>query len=552
MLGKTLALWSALLFAGAAALTYTIALDPARYSEQPYCFEIGAGGSTTRGRYLVVGSDAYLWWAHTQDSVVCGPDPGDTETALAGMTGTLVALPAGLSTSQAHAALVATALSGMTGINSAAAAAAGNSDGGWNVEVETDGRALAMGTRAYASRGAAGLHGSHIYRMPRAGEVSGSQSFEITRVLSTRIDIPPTDAVIWAVQIALGTAIDAGTQRPRIQYWASTSASDTGAGTEMVYDFGQIPAAQMVVGGVATIPLTAAQSAALRTAIDAAAGTNHWLSVHSTGGTRYNTIPIGAGLEGETADESLCIAPGGAVSAETTATTWTAGGSSFGFTVPMRLVYDVDICTTGEHHTFWGGFATYAEYPGAPYIGLPDTLTTQTGDIAGLEGARILRIGGGQATGSDVRRGFLTGGDTTLDAADVDGATLLVDCGLTSATGAISYADAPTGSDTVRVPSVAAGLWIAYKGQGAAGPGEGGPGPFSSAGTIVQPTSWVRRFGVNIGRNPMEVDAVDGAGYGDDATPFEDPVTPTSQSYPGNLPSSRGEFWHPAVAVALV
>ncbi len=307
----------------------------------------------------------------------------------------------------------------------------------------------------------------------------------------------------------------------------------------------------MVVGDVATIPLTAAQSAALRTAINAAVGTNHWLSVHSTGGTRYNTIPIGAGLEGETADEGLRIAPGGAVSAETTATTWTAGGSSFGFTVPMRLVYDVDICTTGEHHTFWGGFATYAEYPGAPYIGLPDTLTTQTGDIAGLEGARILRIGGGQATGSDVRRGFLTGGDTTLDAADVDGATLLVDCGLTSATGAISYADAPTGSDTVRVPSVAAGLWIAYKGQGAAGPGEGGPGPFSSAGTIVQPTSWVRRFGVNIGRNPMEVDAVDGAGYGDDATPFEDPVTPTSQSYPGNLPSSRGEFWHPAVAVAL-
>jgi len=530
---------------------YVGSVDPVRWSELPYCFEIGSGGSTLRHAAILVGSTDYVWYRHTTvDGVLAGPDPGDTEAELAGRSGTAVTLPVGLSSAEEHAELLATALRTIPSVTDVTVAGSANADSGWSLTVTTNGAALATGTRQWADRGAAGLHGSHIYRMPRGGEVAGSQSFEITRIIGSRIEAPPTDATIWAVQIALGTQVDAGAERPRIQYWASTSAADAGIGTEMLYDFGQIPASQMVVGDVATIYLTAEQSVALRAAIDGAVGTFHWLSVHATSGTRYNAIPTGAGFSGETADENLRVnSAAGAFSAGTAATTWTAGGSSFPYVVPLRLVYDIDPCTTGEHHTYWGGFAAYDEYPGPPFIGLPDTLTTQTADITGLEAARILRVGGGQASGGDVRRGFLTGGDTTLDAPQLAGATLLVDCGTTPATGTISYVNAPTGVDTARVPSVAEGMWIAYKGQGAAGPGEGGPGPFT-AGRIDQPTSWVRRFGVNIGQNPMERDNEGPPGYGDDATPFVTPIVSSGESSPENLPSSRAELWHPAISFA--
>lgn len=531
---------------GPSGATYSFPVEPARFSELPQCFELGVGGCPYRHTYLTVGTDAYLWWAHTQDSVIVGPDPGDTEPALSGYTGTLVTLPAGESTAQAHAVLVASAMAGMTGVTSASAAGSGNADGSWSVTVVTDGRAVAAGTRSWASQGARGIHGSHVHRMPRAGEVAGSLSLNITRMVGTRINTPPATARMWAVQLALGNTVSAGAQRPRLQMWASTSTTNPGTDTEALFDFGQIPAAQMVAGDVATIYLTAAQSDALRTAIDGATGTNFWLSAHCTGGSHYNAIPNGGLFDGETAGGQVRVQADGLQDATVANTGWTVAGSSFSFLVPMRLVYDVDPCTSGYMETGLGSMSPYADFAGD--FALPDTLTMQPPEsVEGVRGARILSVGGGSASG-DIRRGAFVGGDVTPDAVDMDGATVLSDVGVGTGAGTIAFFATPTGAGTVRVP-MSGGLSTGFKGNGASGRGEGGPGPFTT-GRIDNPSSWVRRFGANIGQNPMEWDNVGtGAGYGDDTTSFEDPIVGSGDTYPGNHPSARLLLWQPAIAV---
>jgi hypothetical protein len=540
MRGKVLAIWHRLAFAGSgpSARGYTITVDPVRFSRQPVDYERGVGGSTALGTYLGVGSDRYLWYGHTTASgVVTNPDPGDTEAALASRTGTRITLPAGLVTAEDHADLLATALAGLEGITSAVAAASANADGSWSVEVETDGTTLALGTRAFADRGAAGVHGSHLYRVPGGGEIVGDQTIAINRRLATRITAPPSDAILLGVQIALGPTVDAGAQRVRLQYAISASATTPGTSYEPIFDFGQLPTDQAVSGGLATIDLTAAQSVALRAAIDGASGTNHWITVHCTGGTSYIGVPP-ARTEyiGETAGENVRVHATGSQDATVGYTTWTsAGETNFAFMVPLKMLYAVDPCTTGESRTRWGSQATYAEHPDV--ITLPDTETAQTAPVDGLELARIAGADVGLDSGQ-VRIGLRTGGTVTPGSEDIDGATVLVDLGQTTTIGENSYRAAPTGASTVRVP-LTGGMWLSYKGTGSGGVGEAS-GPFVVA-PPNRPSSWVNPS--TAGTNTGEIDNGGAVGHGDDTTPFQDPAVASGSFAPNNHPSAGVEVF---------
>jgi hypothetical protein len=518
---------------GPVTLSGTITVDPVRFSRQPVDYERGVGGSTALGAHFRVGTDRYLWYGHTTASgVVANPDPGDTEAALAGHSGTRLTLPAGLVTAEDHADLLATALAGFDGITSAVAAASANADGSWSVEVETDGTTIATGTRAFVDRGAAGVHGSHLYRVPGGGEIVGDQTIAINRRLATRIIAPPSDAILLGVQIALGATVSAGAQRVRLQYVISSSATTPGADHEAIFDFGQIPADQAVSGGLATIDLTAAQSVALRAAIDGASGTNHWITVHCTGGTSYIGVPP-ARTEyiGETAGENVRVHATGSQDAATAYTTWTsAGETSFAFMVPLKLLYAVDPCTTGESRTRWGSQATYAEHPDT--ITLPDTETAQTAPVDGLELARVEGADVGLDSGQ-VRIGLRTGGTVTPGSEAIAAATVLVDLGQTTTIGENSYRAAPTGASTVRVP-LTGGMWLVYKGTGSGGVGEAS-GPFSVA-PPNRPSSWVNPS--TGGTNTGEIDNGGAAGHGDDTTPFQDPAVASGSFAPNNHPSA--------------
>lgn len=535
--------------------TRALTLDVAGWSELPLDFERGTAGSNMRGKFITVGDDDYVWWSHATDTPggvqQTGYDPGIYEAALSGMTGHQVSLPQGNSTPEDHAALVAAVIEGITGVESATARVGANTDGSWTVDIVTD-LVVAWGTRPWASRGAAGLHGGHIYRVPEGAEASGWNSIEITRPISNRMTAPPAGARLFAVQVQLGDTVATGANnRPRLQYWRSNSDT-TPAGTEMIHDFGQIPASQIVAGAAATIWLTPAQCAALRTANAGATGTRHWISAHAVSGTFYVGATVASGLNGEQVAANIRVETVGSNVPTATLSTWSASGElNFAFLLGARLCYEVDPCTDLEHRSRLGSVAAYATHPSN--VVLPDTITGQRAPVTGLEGRRILSLQCGVVAGT-ARQAIYTGGTQTEDAPSMVGATPLVDLGTNVANGDLNY-PAPTGASTVRVPT-SGGLWWLFKGFNATGRGHVGPGPFSATGNVNQPSSWIRRFdtGGLRGRNPGERDIERNAGgYGNAATAFETPAItdPDLQEFgPDNHPYGYVEIGTPAIAVA--
>lgn len=539
---------------GGASTVLEIIVDPIRWSELPRDFEDGVAGSSMRNVYLTVGTTNYVWYSHAADTpagvVQTGPDPGDFESALSGFTGTEVEVPQGTITAQQHAVLLAAALMNITGVTAAAARPAANDDGSWDVVVVTE-LAIATGTRAWADRGNAGLHGGHVYRPSVAGDNPVVTAVDITRPIANRITVPDADDRIWAVQLNLNDTVSTvDSARPRLQYWASTSTTSPASNT--LFDFGQLPASQVVAGQVGTIFLTAAQCIAFRNALDGTALTNHWISAHSVTGTFYTAAAVGGGLEGEQIDADIQVEVVGSNDPTVQLATWDGTGElNFPVMLGARLVFDNDPATTGEVHTVWGSFADAGTYPSD--VVLPDSVTAQLSELDGLEDARIesMEVFIPVDTG-DMRLGIGTGGTQDLDNPVLTGATTVWDAGETAGGTGLQNIAAPTGASTVRVPTTG-GMWAYFKGTGATGRGFVGPGPFVGVGNVNQPDSFIRRGngGGNRGQNPGEVDATDGVGYGSPSTVFESPMSPTGETQPDNDPYLRVFLFNPAISIGV-
>ena len=531
-----------------------VTVDGARWSDREHDYDLGVGGSSLRWSYLTVGADRYKFFLH--DAVTntgvqpTGPDPGDFEAVLSGMTGDAVNLPQGNSTPEELADLLVTVMAADVDVVSARAADSANPDGGWNVYVRSI-ETIAVGTRPWASRGAAGIHGSHVVRMPRGVEVTGAASIAVSRLVGVRIAPPAADDRVWAVRVALGDTVDSGAQRLRLQYWASTATTTPSAGTEMVFDFGQLPADQVVPGRVARIPLTPTECRDFAIARAAITGTSHWMSLASTEGNSYNGTPVGGDFAGETAGENVRVErTAGTNDATVAQTAWSATDEvGFPVIVPLGLVYDNAPCTTGERHQTWGAFADFATYGTfGNDVGLPDSTTQQTASVTGLEGGRFEFLRTGAVSGS-IDYSVFEGGTLDPDAPSARASTLLWDAGLNTTNGAGTII-APTGAGTIRVP--AGGMFLRFKGQGAVGRGQFGPGPFAGTGNIDQPSDWVRLGGANLGQNPAETDIVAGAGYGAAAVDWDTriPSTGNTESLPGNHPGGSIEVWQAPLVAA--
>lgn len=529
-----------------------VVVDIARFSDLPLDWELGTAGSQQRGKYITVGTASYVWWSHVaptpSGNVATGYDPIVFETALSGMTGYECPLPAGTVSAQDHATLLATTFASIPGVDSAVARSTANADGTWSVDVETL-ETVSWGTRDYASRGAAGLQGGHLYRIPDTGEATGWLSINITRPIASRITAPAAGSRVWAVQIALGTTVGTGgTARPRLQYWRSNSDT-TPAGTE-TFDFGQLPVAQVQAGTSGTIFLTPAQVAAFASFQTAATGTRHWIEACATTGTEYIGAATGTGYGGQQINANIRVETVGSNNPTSALTTWSSSGElNFAFLLGGRLAFEIDPCTDLEYRSRWGSLAAYATYPSD--VVLPDTVTGQRGDVTGMEGARILSMTIGVVAGQ-VRGAVFSGGTQTPDAPSMIGATQLWDAGVSGGTGAYTWT-APTGSGVVRVPA-SGGLWLFGKGFGATGRGQLGPGPFANTGRPDQPSTWIRRYdtGGLRGQNPGERDVGRTApGYGDDTTPFQSPITdPNATEYgPDNHPFWMIETGTPAIPI---
>lgn len=521
----------------------------------------GVGGSNYRNVYLEVGPDDYIWCPHVVDGVQTGPDPGDFEAALAGKVGHAAPLPAGDSSPADVADLWATAANEIAGV-SAFVELAANSDGSWDLVLET---ALQVGDgaggwagRDYASRGPAGYIGGEVERMPETGEMPGFLEIEITRPLANLVPTPDADDRIWAVQIPLGDTISTATNsRPRLTVWQGT----TGIPQTRVYDVGQVVAAQMLAGRVASVFLTAAQCRDLRAALDTAGGSaDVWIGAHAVSGTRYTGAAVGSGYEGSAVDANIRVDTGSSNVPTASIATWSSGDvgpgiDSFPYLLGGRFVYDRDPCTRLEHHATLGQFAGYAIYPDD--VALPDTLTGNYLPTAGHVGRRIRRYGTGVVSGT-VRQSLRTGGTPTPTGPSMIGTTTLHEGQVTGP--GLVYTDAPTGSSTIRVPATP--LMHAFKGDLAVGRGElssppGTPSLFAATGRPDQPASTVQLTDADglRGTNPLELDIGRTApGYGDASTATESPVTdPNGTEFqPWNNPCVEVETWTPDLAIEIL
>lgn len=532
---------------GDSSLTFTLDVDPIRWSERPRDFEDGTAGSSLRNFYLTVGDSDYVWYSHEAEtpsgSLQTGIDPGDFESAISLYTGSQIELPAGNLSSSLHADTLANMLTTMSGsgIISATTASIINDDGSWSLMV-TSSVSITAGSRSWDDRGSSGLHGSHVYRPDVGGEVAGSNQFEITRLLGTRISETNDNDRIWAVQIALGDTISTSdANRPRLAYRTSTATTNPATNSEYLYDFGQLPASQIAAGRVATIFLTPEQALLLRTSINNSTGTSHWLTVHSGGGNDYIALPTASTYAGETSDEAVRVHTAGSQD-PTVPQDYTSLNASFNFIVPMRLVYERDPCTTGEQRVRWGSFADYEDHPSN--VTLPNSITAQRASVLGMEGLRIHSIFPGAFSGS-VRYQLAISGTHTPDTPSAVGAVTYFSGGLGSS-GTLVLAG--SGSETQRVPDHDS-MWVMFKGQGSVGRGEIGPGPYTVA-RPDQPSDWVRRDNDagNRGDNPGEIDMTNGAGFGDETTVFPSPLS-GSETQPDNHPSTYVEFFFPSMSI---
>lgn len=530
---------------GAGTITTTLRVRSSNWHTGAAAIEQGLIGSRHKSWYLTCGPDHYLWHTHndgsTSPGVEAGIDPGTYVDGLAGMTGHAVALPAGYVTAAARAALIAIALEGLTGVVSATVAGVDNADGSRSIVIRHTLGTIAVGARTWAQRGLAGLFGSHAFRRALAGEITGATDTPITRNLAQRFaSHPPADAQIYAVSFMLGATVSTTAANiPRL-FLRGGSASTTVPGAT-IFDFGQIPASQIVGGRRAVIFLSATQAAALRTYLDSVAGTVLWACVKATATTQNTTLPSGGIWEGEFSDLPLRIdttsTPASYIAGnQAPPATWTDSATTAVAVLGFALHYFVDPAGNGESYPIVGSLRTLsdARTTGAE-VTLPNTVTRQTIQRpSGIRGAQLHSVTA-ELTDTGPRYAVKVGGDVTTDPDDpnLTGATTLYDFGQVASTGTVEML-APTGDSSVHITSEIA--TIEFKGNGLRGwgwttmPGNNNP---LQANDFVYANGAV---GSADGTNQHELDYA--GENGDPTTAF---LTPIAGVYtqPNNLPALR-------------
>lgn len=528
----------------------TLTVDGAYWLTEAKHHRDGVAGSSLWCALIFVGDDHGVYYLHTADTpsgaAACGPNPFGATLSTAefpecvGRTGHAVTLPAGTSTPEEHATLLAAVLELIPGVISATPALAANDDGGWSIEYV--GPPLTFGSRAWASRGVAGPHGGPHYRMPRAGDGPTVTSVDIAATIGSALEAPPANAIPCSVGITLGTTVNPAV-RPRLHgRRLATPGADPAASTVLM-DFGQIPSSEIVAGQLATIWLTPTQIDSLYTALHTTLGAGQlWLAATSSGGTHYAACSTGNTVSrGQQVQQNLRTAANSDPTVSPPAT-WTTNGS-FGVWLGARIGYRIAPCTTGECRPALGSAAALAAH--LSNVTLPDSYTCQGLPIVGTAGMRIRRVQLGVNSGT-VRCGVSQGGDVTLPGVSAVGSTPLVDLGTNGgSTGAVDYM-APTGADTVRVPT-SGGMWVVIYGAGAQGIGEVGPSPFAVAG-INLPATGITIGGANTGLAEREQDVAQ-AGLGNAAVALQTVPAGTATAV-DNSPYCVLELYSPPFALA--
>lgn len=503
---------------------YEVTVDAVSWSEQNRHHRDGTSGSNMRAKILHVGPVRFVCWTQEADGAQRGYYPDQFPTRfpeVAGQTRHVCELPAGTSTPEEHADLLAAVLAAIPGVVSAVPRVAANSNGTWTIDVTTN-LEIAWGARSFASRGPAGLHGG---RTCRAG--AGTTSIPVTRPIGNLIDTPHADDIPFGVQLQLASTVStADSARPRMSLFSGTAGPRP---QTRRLDWGQIPAAQIVAGQAATLWFTPAQCLAARAYLDSDPTADLWLTAHAVTGTNYAGEPTGGGYEGDQADANIRVDLTNSNDPTASFTTWdtaaeNVGVNSFPFLLGARLLVERSPATALSHERVWGSFSDYATHPSD--VGWVEFQTCLTASTLGIRGLRILSAGVGLVSG--VGRLAIHEGGTTADS-DPDnpnmvGSTRLIDLGLTASTGGLVMIAAPTGAGTRRVPS--GGMFAEFHGNGVVGRGESGPGPYANTGRRDQPSMWIRDVGANIELCRSELDITRVApGYGNNAVASESPYT---------------------------
>jgi hypothetical protein len=532
-----------------AELGDVLTVYPANFVRAPAATNMGHGGSTHRNWLAWVNDGGTLrHWYHTANDgstspgVDTGVDPLPYESEIAGSTGAAIALPAGYVSGEDRADLVAAALDADAAFVRANAALSGNPDGSWNIGyILAPGASFSLGTRTDTQRGAAGVFGSQAFRRAPAAEITGAADTAITRNLAQRFaSYPPATARITAVSIVLGATVSTTAANiPRLGL-RSGSASTTIPGNTVLFDFGQLPVSEVVAGRRATIRLTPAQSAALRTALDGATG-ELWMIVKAAATTQNTTLPSGGGWQGDMADGNLRVdnTTAGNVHFGSTAfpANWTDTAITFGAIMSVALHYEVQPATNGEAYPR----DTLADITAAPNtVTLPNTVTAQTHAlITGHRGAHLHQLRA-NLIDTGVRYVFKGSTDATDITADPDDpdltdAVTLHDFGQIASTGTGVVMTAPTGDASVIVPEVAI---VEFKGNGLDGRGWTTP----TAITPIVADDAIYAGGSVGSADGSSQHELDYAGEsGDPTTAFTSPTTGAT-TQPGNRPGLEMTF----------
>lgn len=515
-----------------------LTVDSAHIATNPIDFADGVGGCTMRGTVLLVGETHYIYWLRLMDTptgvVPTGLDPGDFPVEYpecVGRTGVVVELPqTTYVTAEAHAALVAAALLTIDFIVSAVPRVSGNSNLTWTIDIEIRDAVLAVGTRGWADAGLRGLHGSHVYRLTRGGEAFIATSSNVTFPGASAIAAPPSRAIIWCVQATLGTTVNTGTtNRIRMSLRHDTSADGDPAGSTVVFDFGQIPASEIIAERNATIYLTPAQCLALYNAHNALSGGRYWLSVHASGSCHVVSYPSGTGIQqGEMINTDSRFHNATIDGDDPPAASWVSGATAAIY-LAVRLIYEVDPCNNGERSRRWGSSAPSASAPDSVGPILNAEICTSGEGDAQLVGMRVHSTGNRMDAGSS-SMSLHTGGSGTKDAPNYSGATRFLALGVQTGPGELLYMS-PT---PTRIPSFSGHLVVVQKAAGATGRGELAPSPHTVTGRPIDPCSWIRASGASRGGTTMQEDRTGTGASGDPNTPTNSPLTGTETNTDNN------------------